>query len=349
MAKLAKSLFRALRGHQPPGWIVRGVLALALSLPLVLPRPAWPVTLTENFSTNPLARNWRVFGDSSLFTWNASAQNLSVTWDSSHTNSFFYLPLGTILDRWDDFSFSFDLRLSDIIGGANPAKPTTFELSVGLLNLLNATKTNYFRGSPAGVANLVEFDFFPDTGFEPTIWPSIYWTNGMLNYNGAGDYTILDLPLNVTMQINLAYAATNRTLTTTILTNGISIGSIAPVSLSSALKDFRVTDFSISSYSDAGQNPQAPGSLLAHGTVDNVQVTVPPPAIQNLIGKISAGQFQASFLSRTNWLYSLQRTPDFQTWAVISSNNVGTGGQMTLTDSFFPPRQFFRIVAERPF
>ena len=346
----AFSLAGAPRGRSAFRCFVHGLLVMSSVFGILCHGiRARGVTLSENFATNPLTRSWRVFGDSSLFSWNSTSQNLAVTWDSSHTNSYYYLPLGTILDRFDDFSFSFDLRLSDILGGFSPGKPSTFELSIGLLNILNAVKTNYYRGSIPNSPNLVEFDFFPDTGFGPTIWPSIYSTNGSLNYNGSSDYTIADLPLNVTMQISMAYSASNRTLTTAILTNGTPVVAVASVSLTSSFKDFRVAAFSISSYSDAGQGPPAPGSLLAHGIVDNVQVNVPPPPIQNFTAKIVAGQFQGSFVSRTNWLYSLQRSTNFQTWTVISSNNIGTGGPMTLTDSLVPPRQFFRLAAERPF
>jgi len=79
-------------------------------------------TIGENFATNPLLRGWRVFGNTNLFRWNAAGQNVGVTWDSSHTNSYFYMPLGTILNRQDDFSVAFDLQLIDVAAGVNPEK-----------------------------------------------------------------------------------------------------------------------------------------------------------------------------------------------------------------------------------
>src|SRR6266567_5584260 len=94
-------------------------------------------TVTENFATNPLGRGWRIFGDTNLFLWNAADQNLSVTWDSSRPNSYFYLPLDTILNRQDDFSLALDLKLTDIAGGVDPNKPSTFELAFSLINLLD--------------------------------------------------------------------------------------------------------------------------------------------------------------------------------------------------------------------
>src|SRR5690349_6559503 len=74
-------------------------------------------TFVESFPTDPLQRGWRVFGNTNLFSWNAANQNLQVTWDSSHTNSYFYIPIGTILARSDDFSMSLTLRLDDASSG----------------------------------------------------------------------------------------------------------------------------------------------------------------------------------------------------------------------------------------
>src|SRR5436190_4797733 len=93
--------------------------------------PGGAAVFQENFATDPFARGWRTFGDSSLFNWNVANQNLEVTWDSSHTNSFFHLPLGTIVTKSDDFSFSFDVRLSDIRLGVTPGKTNEFQIAAG--------------------------------------------------------------------------------------------------------------------------------------------------------------------------------------------------------------------------
>src|SRR4051812_43479302 len=66
-------------------------------------------SVSEDFSADPNTRGWRSFGDASLFHWNATNQNLGVTWDSSGTNSYFWLPLHTIISKSDEFSLTFDL------------------------------------------------------------------------------------------------------------------------------------------------------------------------------------------------------------------------------------------------
>src|SRR5260221_14706190 len=90
--------------------------------------------ISDDFARDPLANGWRIFGDSSLFRWSGTSQNLEVTWDSAHSNSFIFIPLRTIVSKSDDFSFSFDLRLRDIQVGATPGKTNTFEIAVGFLN-----------------------------------------------------------------------------------------------------------------------------------------------------------------------------------------------------------------------
>src|SRR5688572_19392729 len=62
--------------------------------------------MTEDFSSDPHRRGWKAFGDTNLFHWNAANENLEVTWDSSRMNSFFQLPLGTIVSSNDDFSLA---------------------------------------------------------------------------------------------------------------------------------------------------------------------------------------------------------------------------------------------------
>ena len=323
-------------------------LLLWTALLLGAPATAAAAVIAEDFASDPLTHGWRVFGDSTLFVWNANNHNLNVTWDSSRPNSYFYLPLGTILNRQDDFSLALDLQLTDVAAGVT--KPSTFELAFGFLNLLDATRTNFFRGNAYDSPNLVEFDFFPAAGdISPTLWPSFWSTNSVLNYNGSGDYTLLDLPVGPSMRVTMSYTASNQTLATLVTTNGVSIGAITSVQLNPSFTDFRVGALALESYSDAGQDARYGGSVLAHGMVDNILLSVPPPPVQNIAGKMSDNLWQVTFTSRTNWLYTLERTVDFQSWVAASATAGGNGATLNLQDS--SPRQgrsFYRVRAERP-
>jgi hypothetical protein len=310
---------------------------------------AGAASLQEDFSSDPTGHGWRMLGQSNLFHWNSAAQNLQVTWDSSRPNSCFYHSLGTVLNRNDDFSVGLDLRLDSVAAGVNPTKAYTFQLAFGFVNIEDVSRTDFFRGSGYNSPNLVEFNFYPDVGDGPTIWPAIWSTNSAPNYNGPDDYTLLELPLGVSMRITMEYTATNSTLNTVITTNGVSIGPIHSVQLSSFFTDFHPGAFAVTSYSDEGQDPQYGGSLLATGVVDNVQLNFPPPPLQKMSGFFQTGAWQVGLASRTNWLYTLERTTNFEAWQAVSPATEGNGTNLVLLDTAGPvDSAFYRVQAERP-
>ncbi len=315
------------------------------------------LTVTQNFSSHPLAQGWKLFGDAGLLRWNSTNQNLEVTWDSSRSNSYLHLPLGTIMARNDDFRAELDLRLHDIVGGINPGKPGPMQLAFGFQNRDDAQSTTFNRGTGRNSPNLVEFNFFPDTGFGPTVWPAVYSTNSGMNYNGSGDFSLFDLPTGVTMRIVLAYTSSNQTVLTSIKTNGVLVGPVTSARLATnssgfgrPFTQFKVDTFAISSYSDLGLAPGPyAGSILAHGVIDNLTVTFPPPPIQHEQFAAVGDHWQQTFLSRTNWNYVLQATTNFHSWSEASSTRAGTGGQVVLQDTnaaAFNAR-FYRINASR--
>ncbi|MCX6902046.1 MAG: hypothetical protein NTW03_00925 [Verrucomicrobia bacterium] len=114
--------------------------------------------MAEDFSSDPATRGWRMWGDPSLFHWNADSQRLEVTWDSSRPNSYCFRLLEVPLSQSDDFSINFDLRFSDIAGGVRTGKPGPFEIALGLINKANATNTTFARGRVGKFPNLCEFE-----------------------------------------------------------------------------------------------------------------------------------------------------------------------------------------------
>ena len=324
----------------------------ALILLLLQPAFLWAITFTENFSANPASSGWQIFGTNNLFTWDSTNQNLRVTWDSSKPNNYFHRPLGTILTPNDDFSLSFDLTFDDYASGVNPAKPGTFEAAIGFLNLEQATKTNFFRGAGVnatyGPLNLVEFDFFPafDT-FSPTIAQTIVGTNHsnsswLYNHDNQREMTPGE-----TFHVTMNYSAATRILATTVTNNGAQYGDPQTISLPAGF-DFRVTALSISSYSDAIQ-PPPPGSILAHGLVDNLIVVTPPPPVEYLSGGFGGANWRVQFTSRTNWLYTLERSSNCVAWTNASPATPGNAAQLTLSDTNPPAgKAFYRVRANRP-
>ena len=307
--------------------------------------------ISENFSTNPRARGWKNFGDTNLFRWNATNQNLEVTWDSARTNSFFQLPLRTIFSTGDQFSIAFDLRMSDIAIGTSSNKPYTFQIALGFVNSVSATNPNAFRGAGQsatyGVRNTVEFDYFPDSGFGATFAPTVISTNNRVAFS---DNHPLVLTTGDLFRVTMSYS--NLVLRTQVTRNGSPYGlpptnSIKDLALA-AYPDFRVDTLAIINWSDAVQagSTQFWGSILAHGVVDNFLVTVPDPPVANFVGTKSNSTWRATFTTKTNWFYALERTLNFATWTNASPTNSGTGGTLVLQDTNAPASEaFYRVRA----
>ena len=86
----------------------------------------------------------------------------------------------------------------------------------------------------------------------------------------------------------------------------------------------------------------APATPDAHLTL-----TVSP--VQNLSGNFFGGQWQAQFLSRSFWSYSLERSLDLQSWSVVTNGISGNGTNLMLWDANSPvDKGFYRIRADRP-
>ena len=289
--------------------------------------------LTEDFSSNPLQSGWHVSGDTNLFHWNATNQNLEVTWDASQTNSYFYLPLNTILTTGDDFNVSFDLRLDDAVG--------SYELSVGLLNLASATNANFVRGTGSDSPNLAEFDYFPD-------YDSIDASTADTNSALGATYDTRPLDNGVVYHIVLTHVAGSSLLSANVFTNGTLYTALPYTYPNASFTDFRLNALSINSYSTNGD--PYPDSLLAHGVVDNFTVTLPAPPVQNFAAAFdSSGNWDGTFLSQTNWDYALQRSTNLVNWSTVISHIPGTGKSLTLSDPNPPADHcFYRISADRP-
>lgn len=313
--------------------------------------------ITEDFSRNPLARGWTIFGDTNLFRWNAESRSLEVTWDSSRPNSYFQLPLGTIVSKSDDFSIGFDLRVDDIAIGTSSNRPDTFEIAVGFVNSVSAINTNYFRGAGVsaahGIRNTVEFDYFPATGaIDATFAPTVISSNNLITFS---DNHPLELTTNDLFHIAMAYTASNQVLKTSVMRNGQPYGlppnnTIADLSLAT-YPDFRVDRLAIINYSDAVQfgPTQYWGSILAHGTIEAIVVAVPDSPVSQVVGMKSNATFRVRFASRTNWWYAMERTSDFTTWIDASETRSGTGGILLLGDTnAIEKGLFYRVKAMKP-
>lgn len=302
-------------------------------------------TRSSDFSSSP--SEWKVFGDTSLFSWNATEQNVSVTWDSSQSNSYFYLPLPMSLTRGDDFRFQFSLQFSSIEIGVDPLKPYTFEVSAGLINTTNAFNPALNRGSGInathGPRNLVEFDYFPDSGFGATISPTIATADNQIAYSHNHPFELVS---GVRYQIEMVYSGVTGTLTCNMIADGEPFGPFEALVLPANYTNLSVNAFAISSYNDAGQNPpQFSGSILATGTFDDFEITVYHHPIFKVERANNAPVL--TWASEPGWDYQIESSFDLKSWTRIGEAVPGTGEEAQVPLPGGNENAFFRIRAER--
>lgn len=303
---------------------------------------AHATVLTETFANDPALDGWRIIGDTNLAQWDSTNHNLQFTWDSSQTNTYFYHPLGSVLSRDDDFSIAFDIKLNDVGPGSDPAKAFSFPVAVGFLNLEEATQPGFLRGTGVSSPDLCEFDYFYDSGYGATDWPQFVNTNSTFNYNSADDYAVYTFNNGEWYHVFMNYTSSNQTMVTTVTSDSTNFTIVDP--LMPSFGDFRVDTVSISSYND----DQGYGSsVLAHGAVANISVTLPPPPITSFQAGLSNGIWVARFVSRTNWTYTLQRSLDLNSWTDATTAS-GNGGTLSLQDNANGAMQIYRIRAQRP-
>src|ERR1041385_879980 len=148
------------------------------------------------------------------------------------------------------------------------------------------------------------------------------------------------------MHIELAFVATNQRASVTITTNGVLVGPVASAQLSTNFTAFNLDTFALASYSDAGQGPFMPGSVLAHGIVENIVLKTPPSPVQDFMGAFENGLWSVSFLSLPGWSYSLETSDDLRQWSIGSNRIPGTGAQLKISPPGSPAgARFFRLNA----
>jgi len=333
------------------------VLALAGALAIVTAR-CGAVTIAENFSGDPADDGWQVSGNADQFQWDSANQDLDVTWDSSQPNSFYYYSLGTTLTRNDDFCIEFDLQLSDIASGSEPGKTGSMQLGFGFLNYTNVASANFERGAFGSAPNVAEFDYYAhgyytDPYYDSPATTTPSFISGVDSYDYApSDLSVYEneLPTNLTVHVKFSYTASNQTAVVCLTTNGVSLGQLPLLVLNAAgftnSDDYSVDTFCISSYSSAGDDYD---SVLAHGTVGNIVITL-PPVVRNMTGAFTNGVWQVQVGTYSGWFYILQRTTDFQTWTDVTAPASGDGTVLSLQD-LNPPacKAFYRVEAGQNF
>jgi hypothetical protein len=289
--------------------------------------------INEKFSVNPLQNGWQIFGDTNLFQWDSTNQNIAVTWDSSQTNSYFYHPLGATFTKADSFCVMFDLNLADedAVG--------YFQIAIGLCNFADATSPNFSRVN--GISpNLFEFDYYPPASYDPSIDATLIDTNDSFYFAFDDTQPLLN---GVDYRVVLIHRAGESSISGAVYANGQLFSSLAKIGNYGA-NDFQLDTLSINNYTTLG-DIYGDDSLLAHGTIDNLAFASPLPI--SSVKTLSAGQIQ--FVSDTNWLYTLEQTTNFQNWISAAPTIFGNGTNLILSaTNLSSAKEFYRARANLP-
>ena len=296
---------------------------------------AWHI---EDFSSDPLANGWVVHGDESLFKWDAAAGSLAVTWDSEQLNSLFHRPLGLTLTEADTFAFAFDITLDTVKAGHRDGQPYTFEVALGLLNIGSGKAEVFSRVTGTNSPNLIEWDYFPDTGFGATISPVVASAKSQF----AAGFTF---PAEVTpgeiYSVRMEYDPTVRKLTTVMLENGTAWKAVKTVTLPNDFAGFAVDAFSISNYTAKGSE----SSLLASGRVDNLAITTAHSRSRIVNARLADGQWRGKLFGLSAEDYVLERSEDLREWQPIGNGVREDAFYLKLIDKNPPVGGgFYRLV-----
>ena len=282
------------------------------------------VRIVEDFGEDPLQGGWVRSPEDESFRWDG--ERLRVVWDSSGPNRYFHLPLDDSVTRRRSFSWSFDLMLESIGIGTTPGKEGTFPIALGLLDLDEATRGDFYRGSgnheEHGPRSIVEWSYFPDSGFGATVSSGLISRDNQWAFQNSFP---LELEPEALYHVEMTYRASSGTMVTTMTEDGEAFGPLEEARLSdifgspSLFTDLEVDVLAICNYSDGGQDPDFAGSVRAIGYIDNLVLEVDPPVRPAPIAEIerSGDGLRIGFEARADRSFWLETTTDFSRWMTV--------------------------------
>ena len=327
------------------GVSARGVAVAALASLLAVSAPDGirAAVISDDFSAAPGARGWKSLGSAEVFQWDAAAGNLRVHWDSSRSNSFFVLPLGTTLTTADPFVVEFDLRM-ETVGPRSEDRPAAIQVTLGLvrMDLLPNGLSSRLLGT---ARDLVEWDWFPASvipgfGENPdTVSPAVFGDSGGRAFSFDNTFNPGD---GATWHVRMTGEPAGRKITTRLWREGVEAGPVNPVLLPTGFGSYSVDGFAVINWSGVSTRFD---SLEATGRIDNLRIEIPDPPVS---GVISRRPGEVEFNGATGWRFSLEASGDLTFWQPLTAAE-GTGGGMKLVDlrKALWERQFYRIRFER--
>ena len=300
-----------------PAALSRVLATLVLSTIVVgsLPRAAGHAALVHRFDQDPAELGWQLFGSPSLFSWDASLESLSVRWDSSQGNSYWYHPLERPVTTANSFQFEVEFLMEQI--ALDDSWPGTFQIAMGLTRWADAVRPEFQRAVATSPRNLIEWNYFPAWGpFLPTLAAVVVLQDGTWRVNHDN---LLELPTGSWCRLQLDFDAPTRVLRAQLFVEGVAYGVAQVVQLRDSDPSFLLDTVAISSYSDAGQEAPYFGRILANGWVRAIRFEVSPPPIAQLqIHPLATGEFLLRFQAQPGWRYQVESTSQLGQWTHVT-------------------------------
>ncbi len=291
----------------------------ATGLPGMLPGGEYHVDSYPS-PANPES-GWMLQGDADIFMESAGAGEARFFWNTELPNSSVYFPLGTTLDHRSNFEFSVTMELTSMDIDFIPESFYGFQISMGFHESASIQDSSFRRGTGTDSPNLVEWNFFPDTGFGATVSPVI--TDSQSAFFASFNFPV-DIPLNEEVIITGSYDGQLMEFRSTLITSGSGPVEMDPVKLpeSDEFQGFAVDAFGLTSYADFDGNGQLEASarivavdLSWRRRTDNNSIASPVDLTANPDG-ISAVMPAGGPESGTIRLWN---TADFEKWQFVKA------------------------------
>ena len=321
-----------------------GLVNLRLLAAMFVVSSVEAASVVETFDADPATSGWKIHGGE-MFEWDEAEGTLNAVWDSEEPNSYFHLPLPFALTDHDDFEMSFDLSLSSVEFDFTTGSLYAYEvLSIGLIDTNSAFADGFKRTVGSASPSLIEFDYFPDTGFKDTV--AVVAVDRDSKYAPPSHNFPLTMEFGEVYSVTIRYSSEDRTVRTTMLSGGVAHGAIKDIVLPSPaiFAGFSLNAFSVSAYHDF--TPW--GRMAGAGTIDNVTLTMPDPPEIDLQLSLTSDGITVEFEALAGWQFRLLRSDDLLEWSEIAGAIEGDGLTHVIDGGDRKAGQtFYRTVAQR--
>jgi len=189
---------------------------------------SYKFTINQN-PTSEVLSPWKFFGNTELIQPpQSSEKSVIFNWNTESANSALFIPIGYKINQQSDFKISTVFELTSLNIEFTPGSFYGFEIAFGLFDSSQVLKDTYIRGSGVDSPDLVEWDYFPDTGFGGTISPTIVDQDS--DFFPTFNFPI-ELPIGKDIRVDLVFDSSDMILKSSLEFNE-SVIEMEPVKLS---------------------------------------------------------------------------------------------------------------------